>query len=377
MQNKIRLLVTARDPASANDIAQLLPHLFNHERFVVRIIAQEPAYSILLSRNADSDTFVLDFIDSIENTSHEYIENVLKEVFLIFQPDSLLTGISGPDYGVDEISLGICFTHNGVKSFSIQSYWGDLNISCGVYADTIFVLDEFASKVTAQRNADCKTVVTGPLQSNHYDNIDIKTERAAFRTEYGVEVDTPIIALFGQPLFECEWYRTTLDLFIKSVSKSIPHVRIIYKPHPKETSESIDWVSKKLNESGIEYSVKGDINTLILLTGTDVAVSLFSTIGYDLQNLLSRSNIAFSVPMYLFFNENCVKWFEEYCKFQKIPMTENGMSIVVESAGELESKLQTAITVEAKRKCHKSVLSHFPCSTDATSVVIETLLVSP
>ena len=375
MLNKIRLLVTARDPASANDLTHILPYLTNHEQLIVKVIAQEPAHSILLSRKTDSDTFAIDLIESIENTSHEHIENYLREVFLTFQPDCLLTGISGPDYGIDEISLSICSRYSGAKSFSIQSYWGDLNKSCGVLADTIFVLDEFASKLTTQRYANCKTVITGPLQSIRYDNIDIKAERAAFRSEFGVEDDSPIIALFGQPLFKYEWYRATLDLFIKAVSKSTPHVRIIYKPHPKETDESIDWISEKLSVSVVECSVVSDIDTLSLLAGTDVTVSLFSTVGYDLQNLLSRSDVAFSVPMYLLFHEDCNKWFHEYCMLQKIPMTENGLSIIVECGEELESELQRALTDETKRQCFTAVLSHFPCSSiDATSIVIETLL---
>ncbi len=380
MQNKIKLIITARDPASANDIAQILPYFINHDRFVVRVIAQEPAYSILLNGKTDSNNFVIDFIGSIDDTSHECIKNTLKEVFLIFQPDYLLTGISGPDYGIDEIALSICSIYSGMKSFSIQSYWGDLNQSCGVLADTVFVLDEFASKITKQRHVGCKTVITGSLKLDYYNNINIIKERSAFRLKYTSENDASIISLFGQPLFEYEWYQTTLELFFEVASKIIPHVRIIYKPHPKETNESVNWVSNKLRESTIKYSIARDIDTLSVLAGTDVAVSLFSTIGYDLQNLLVRSEIAFSVSMYLFFNEDCKRWYQKYCMFEKIPMAEYGMSIVVEHSEELQRELQSALSNVRKKQCHTAILSHFPCNgvgMGAPSIVSEMLISIP
>jgi hypothetical protein len=355
MQSKIKLLVTARDPASANDIAQVLPYLINSERFIVKVLAQGSAYSILLDGKTGSNVFEIDFIPSIGDISHEHIENILNEVFLTFQPDSLLTGISGPDYGVDEISLNICSRYRSVKSFSIQSYWGDINKSCGALADTIFVLDEFACKVTTKRNSDCKTVITGSLQSNRYDNFDVKSERSAFRLEYGVKDDALIIALFGQPLFEYEWYRTTLDLFIQSVNKSIQHARIIYKPHPKETDESINWVSEKLSLSAIEFSVIQDINTLTLLAGTDVTVSLFSTVGYDLQNLLYRSKKSFSIPVYLFFDKDCVTWFQENCCLDEIPLSKNDMSVLITDKKKVSYFISEAMTRQQRDKCSHNI----------------------
>ena len=101
----------------------------------------------------------------------------------------------------------------------------------------------------------------------------------------------------------------------------------------------------------------------------------FSTVGYDLQNLLSRSDTAFSIPMYLFFHEDCIKWYQDYCFLQDIPMSGDGMSIVVRRSGELQNALRCGITDEKKKQCYSAILSHFPSNKiDATTIVAETLL---
>jgi hypothetical protein len=357
MKNKIKLIVTVRDVSSANDLSCILPCLINHDQFNVRVFAQEPAYTIL--KNILNSDISVDFIGSVDDLGHEIIENLVNKVFLSFKPDCILTGISGPDYGIDEIALGVCSSYDSINTFSIQSYWGDLNNACGSIADTIFVLDDFASELTKERHAACNTVITGSWKSNLYNQIDITKERSKFKLHNFNNNSGRLVALFGQPLFEYEWYRDTLELFIKFASEINPPLEIIYKPHPKEKGESISWTINKLSNSSIEFSTQERINTLKLLAVTDMAVSLFSTVGYDLQNLLQKSEIPFSLPMYLFFNKDFKRWYFDNCRLSKIPLSDKEMSIVVENSNHLKQNIENALSFSTKERCYSAILKHF------------------
>ncbi len=133
-------------------------------------------------------------------------------------------------------------------------------------------------------------------------------------------------------------------------------MKIIYKPHPKESNESVKWVRNFLAVNGVEICQKADFGPLDLLVATDLAVSLFSTVGYDLQNLLVHSSSPFSIPIYLFHNPDCRKWFKHYCKLDTIPMTENDMALVVDSPDKLFQMVNIGLDPTFRVKCHQSII---------------------
>jgi hypothetical protein len=313
---------------------------------IFKILLQEPAYGII-SKNFIHSIDLLNLLVKFKFCKTDMTHNrlIISDIFREFQPNCILTGISGPnDIGVDEVALYISSMHKNIKTFSIQSYWGDLNNGCGVIADTIFVLDKFAEEVTLQRNSDCNVVITGSLQSNRYDNIDIEKERKIFKSKYAVDESIPVIGLFGQPLFKYKWYKATIIAFIDSINRVKGNIKVVYRPHPKESGKSIEWTVDRLDQSSLNYVVVSEYNVLKVLTGTDLAVSVFSTIGHDLLNLLARSDKVFSTPMYLFFDKKCVKWYQKNCMLREIPMSKNNVSIVVESQYDLDSCIEYALT---------------------------------
>jgi len=373
MQKKIKLLVTARDPASANDIKQVLPLFIKDGRFIVRIIAQEPAYSIFLDAGIVHSVFIADVIDEVDgNSNYKKIEKVLKGVLSEFNPSCLLTGISGPGYGIDEIALrGVDNFDKNIKTFSIQSYWGDVNLSCNVLPDTIFVLDKFAAKITKENFPNTEIVITGSIQSHVYDTFDCDKERALFRQRF--DCDTLIIALFGQPLFRYRWYKDTVKFFIDSVHNFPQDVTIVYKPHPKEKKESIDWVASNLNKC--DYMAEKNSSVLSVIAGSDIASSLFSTVGYDLQNLLYRSKNPFSIPMYLFYDDDCVKWYKENCFLDEIPLSKNGMSILVTEKEEIDLHIFSALTKQKREICSRNIKIFFESlNKNPQDVIVQKLL---
>ena len=375
MQKKIKLLITVRDPASANDIIQILDIICQDKRFFLKVVAQEPAYSIISSKKYKFFNPSVHLADKINKTSDEFIEALINKEFLSFQPDCILTGISGPDYGIDEIATNICSENHNIKSYSIQSYWGDLNQSKGEIADTIFVLDNFAKSVTKKRCSGKEVIVTGPMQFESYNNIDICKERKKFRTSHDINDNQSIIALFGQPLFEFDWYRATISFFLESIPWNQEPL-LIYKTHPKESIESIEWVKGKFSSKLYkETRIISDQDSYHVIAGSDITASIFSTVGYDLQNMLVRSGEAFSLPIYLFYNEECRDWYKEYTKLQTIPMSDKGMSLLIEKESNLNNILKTAMSNESKIECLNNLKQHFQIiNQNAVSIVIESLV---
>ena len=357
--HKKKLLVTARDPSAANDLAALLPGLAQRPNLEITLIAQDPAFEILrvgfLGR------------DSLENAKLKYmpwddevsIENCIRDVLASFQPDMLLTGISGPDFGVDEIALKLC-QGNATKTYSVQSYWGDLNCKFGITADTVFVIDQFAAELTRQRYPSVKTVITGPFQTKNYAAFDALDARMAFREGLGLHRQKIIVGFFGQPLFEYQWYKDTLSFFADTFAKEHEDTHLLFKPHPKETSESIAWFSEKLSTSVVEFTISRQADVLTVLSGIDLAVSLFSTIGYNLQNLVAQSEGLAAVPMYLFYEKQCRNWYKQYCGLEKIPMTYDEMAIVVEASDELSAMMARGLDGSFRERCSNAIKKNFP-----------------
>lgn len=369
-----KLLITARDPATANDLAEIIPALGLQSGLKISLIAQDPAFTILQNNPMMKDILEVIYMQRMPTADINKLESYINEALESFVPDVLLTGISGPDYGIDEIALKLCHGNEAIKTLSVQSYWGDINPKCDTPADTVFVLDKYASDITRQRYPDINTVITGPLQTRKYDTFDIESARLAFRQKLGLSVETQAIIFFGQPLFEYKWYRDTLDHFAEILAAEHNELLLLYKPHPKETKESIRSSLKRFSACNLESNYSYQSESLKLLAGTDLAVSLFSTINYDLQNLLARTEVPFSVPMYLFYEPQCRNWYKDYCNLDVIPMSNNDMALVVEEPSDLSRMIRCGLDADFKSHCHKNIRRNFYANgKSAMNIVINTL----
>jgi len=368
--------VTFRDPASVNDMLETLSNLLFDKRFDVLVVAQNPAYEILVDyltlKNLDCKPILFEFSKSLKINRKK-----LTEIFEKFHPDILLTGISGPDFGVDEIALQAGKKYSSsLKTFSIQSYWGDINIGCKVIADNIFVIDNFAKKITLKRFPNCNIIISGCFQSKKYSMINVEYERNLFRSKNlkNYDNDVKVFGFFGQPLFEYEWYKDSISEFTNALKEiEMPHI-LAYKSHPKESQESIDWTINKFEQLNLDYIRINDSDILKVLSGMDVVVSLFSTVGYNLQNLLLNSNKPFSTIIYLQFNLKCREWISSYSALEKIPMTEDNMANVVLESSNLKKTILESVTQEKRNQCYSAIQKNFPSSNiSATEQIIKTI----
>lgn len=186
----MKLLITARDPATALSFEKLIPELLESGRFELRVLCQEPAFQML-------QPFVP--ADTLYAIPKDEFALVLEDAFLrnqfeSFQPDAVLTGISGPDTGIDEAVLHYAATHD-IHSYALQSFWGDMNQASGALPDTAFVMDDEAIRITHERYPDIENVAIGSIKHIDYRAYDPLKARAEKRPGL-VESDEVVLGNF-------------------------------------------------------------------------------------------------------------------------------------------------------------------------------------
>lgn len=347
----LSILCTARDPSSANDILYVI-HTLRDEVFFI-VVADEPAYGILCQKLTNKNLLLL---QSEHNFGFEFDQ--LRSLFSTYSPDILLTGVSSIGFGIDEIALLFVRLYSSIPSFSIQSYWGDVNYSLFALPDYMFVLDSYAAALTTKRFDRVKCIVSGPFQSKAYQQFDSYTARISFAQEF--QIRSKSFCFFGQPLSHLDWYISGLNSFFSSLPSSFYRYKAFYRPHPKEDSSSkrltLDLFSKYFDD----YSCLPGYDLFGLLSGVDIAISYFSTIGYDCQCLNFYSDQPLSVPCYLFFDNSMKDWFTSEYKLSSIPLSEDPLSVLVDDLSIVSSNLKQSLTSEYRSSFHESVKSSLP-----------------
>jgi hypothetical protein len=363
-----RFLITARDPASANDMSDLiLQFAEKYSHIDLLILAQEPGYSIIKKKIESYVSSCKVELRNIGDLNINRCMNIINSIVDEFRPTAVVTGISGPDYGLDEVALKVC-TDNNIKTFSIQSYWGDTNTQLGTIATTIFVLDSFAKKITKKREPNAEIIITGSFQNFKFDSINVEKIRIQFRDKHKLTKKKAIV-FFGQPLYEYSFYYDTIRKLASCLASSFKHHQVFYKPHPKENSTSIKWIVDNFTRLNLDFK-KTESDFISLLAGTDLSLSLFSTAGYDLQSLIANSSQPFSTPIYLFYDRTCREWYENYSKLSEIPMTHDNMGLVVKNESKLCENVALGLSESYQEDCFRNIKKNFPVRIDSPADVI-------
>ena len=335
----LKLLVTARDPSSGNDICSLLSKLpVGHS---VIVAAQDPAFEILaryINNLPPTTSCYFELLDLRTKPFREYIDSVI----LHFSPSIIITGVSSLGSGVDEYALWAAKQSLDLPTFAIQSYWGDVNTSLGVLPDYMFVLDNYAMNLTHKLYPSIKCFVSGPFQSTQYSSFSSSSERRKFRLNKNVRDHA--LAFFGQPLFEFDWYKETLASFFSQCSVVARSYPIFYRPHPKESDTSIRWTSEAISSYFDNFQVETTSNLFQLLSGVDLSISVSSTTGYDLQQLNQYSSSTLSVPMYLAFHPGMREWLRTQCAMESLPLSEKPLALTINEPSQVSQSINLALT---------------------------------
>jgi len=349
-----KILITARDPSTASAMQVLAREFIKDNQVELILASQQPATDILLtdlkfSRHIKVPSFLND--EELIEYAKKLSENI--------QPDVVIAGISGPDSGIDEAILAVSRRSND-SPYAVQCYWGDINEAFGAKAQTYIVIDDYAEKVTRQRIG--KTCITiGSLKYQDYHKLNPVSLRKSFRKKYASQEEL-LIGLFTQPMEEGIGYYESIRLFAEVYSDCEELYQVILRTHPKQTEDQIQHIKNIFSELELQYIDATSESFEETLCGLDLAVSGFSTCGYDLQHLIFASEAPLGIPVYLFYNAALVNWYQNYSGLSSIPMSDNDLAVVANHPDILKSLINRKTLFERQQKTWEKVKEFFPNS---------------
>lgn len=329
---KIKLLLSARDPAAAHAIKNIAEKAILDERFLVKVVAAPPATSMLSSLNCE-----LEFLTSNESRDLDFLQTAVCKVLREFQPEAVIVGASGPDAGVDEVLVKHA---RNAKTYVVQDFWGDVNLMLDSPAGCYLVVDEFAAKLTRER-VNSEVYVTGSVKHSTYENFDFQALRSKGRAALEVSEDVPVYGYFGMPLGDFPGYWRILSKLSEAMQE-LP-VRVVYRPHPKEDESSVAKTLEILNKCGDFYLDEG-AQIEEILASCDLILSCYSSCGID-SELLGRSLKSDSrLSIFLLFDSEMFQFFKEYTQLDDMPLSTQGRSLTVKNECDLNNILKNCLT---------------------------------
>lgn len=329
---KVRLLFSARDPAAAHAIKNLAEKAIMDERFFVKLMATPPASGMLLDLSCESE-----LLNSRESGNFDFLQTAARKILREFQPDAVVVGASGPDAGIDEILVKQA---QDAKTYVVQDFWGDVNLTLDSPADCYLVVDDFAARLTRER-VSSEVHVTGSVKHVAYKNLDLLALRAKGRSALRVSEDMPVYGYFGMPLGDFPGYWRTLNKLSESI-QGLP-IQVMYRPHPKEDEKTIARTVEILDKCKGFYLDEGR-QIEETLASCDLILSCYSSCGID-SELLGRSLAADSrLSLFLLFDNEIFQFFSDYTLLDDMPLSIQGRSLTVKNEDELDDILKGCLS---------------------------------
>ncbi len=247
-------------------------------------------------------------------------------------PDAVITGLSGPDLGLDEALVARA---GGRPTYALQDYWGDVNPGFGRTAGTFFVPDEYAARLTRQR-LRCRTVVSG-------------SPRHAGLVPPRREMEGDGVLFCGQPLWHLPGYPRTLEQLGRAV-RELGH-SLHYRPHPAETPEQLRRGQGLFERAGLEVDMDGDGDLYTSLCGASVVASCYSSCGLDLAYLNRAAPEPLGGVLCVMVEPDLRRYYRDYSGLDALPLVELGLAGEVTEPGAMAEAIMRVSDREWRHLC--------------------------
>lgn len=364
----IRLLVSARDPAAACQMAALSKAARADPRFALTLVAQPPALQILqasgLSVQQVPPLSTTDAHDAKGRKLLELADDILSTV----HPDVVLCGLSSPsEGGIDEALMA----QRKTTGIVFQDFWGELNGFFGGMPDLVLVIDHAAATQTRQRHG-IQTCVTGSPRHGTYRYFDSYTTRQHVRSTLGMD-DKLVFGLLGQPLHAREGYRRTLEVWRHALLEFASPPTVLYRPHPRESTAQQSWTQDWLKASGLKAIFYADGSTEQALAACDVVCSVMSNCAYDAAYLNYFSTRPLVSPVLMLFDAELRSFYEGIVKIQDLPYLSEHLALPVWNAQDLASTLKGAATPPVQQQLWRAAQAALEDASTACDRILEAI----
>lgn len=330
MPGKCRLLITGRDPGPAQNLIPVIKELQKQSFIDILILAQNPAANMFIQHGLFVKKLNSEPLDSKDSPRKDALFHEVQKHIHNFQPNAILTGLSGPGVGVDEAAQ---YLADGIPTYSIQDADGWVTEGFGKTSEIYFVSSEHAANIT--RTQGVEAIVVGiPKYEEQWEALQKKVNISAVRDYHVSKRERIKCVFYGQPLTHLPGYQQTLDNALKTVLQH-PDCDFYFRPHPKEPK---DWIHSK----SIPIDTSSSIEESIL--HSDISLTCNSNCLQDLLYLQADLDFGIGVGIYLL-------WEPDICQYmldnsgQHYPwFLEAGLSFWCQSKESLRDMLQDAIS---------------------------------
>ena len=304
----VRVLLSARDPGSAAKARALLPTLLAEPRIALSVAASGPAFEMLDAAGARPIHFALPD-GSLEVPPGEDPGNLLEAadgLLARVQPDVLIVGVSSLGVGLDEALLAAAGDR---PTFGLQDYPGDASAIGGRFANTYFVRDESAARLT-RRRFRVATVPVGSLKHAGYARLDVPQLRAETRDRLGASPGQPVLGFFAQPP-SIPGHEAAFGHLAQALAAMAAKPLVLVREHPKFTGHR-DQRLRGLLEAGLAVRDASDgAAAEPWLAACDVVTTCFSHCSMDYAFLSAWSPEPLGSVLFLLTSEDTRRFMSE------------------------------------------------------------------
>lgn len=357
-----RLLLSARDPGAAENIAELARCALGGDTFEVCMVAAEPALTLLRAEGLPVEAAGLP--DGHGPSEAADLLDSARAVAERVRPDAILCGLSGPGAGIDEALIAAC---RELPSYALQDFWGDVNWSLGRAADLYFVLDADAAALTRARHG-VAACVSGMPKYAALSRLDHARLRTAARARYGVADREALVGLFGQPLWHAEAYAEAVAE-VAAAAAGLAGARLCFRPHPKDSPEDRRRAAGIAAASGAAFTIDDGPSAIHLLAACDVACTAFSSCGLDAV-MLNRASAAPLGGVVYYLPPALRSLCREFAGLDRMPTVHQGVALVADSREALAALLPTAIRPETRAALWRRAREVMPDPSGAAELIL-------
>ncbi len=288
----MKILITGRDAGTVRFIAALseTAQAWNWE---FAVAAQAPAAQMLKDLDIDCEELPNVTVAGIDDPGLSDLMNMAQDLVLKHSPDLILTTISGPRAGIDEALLRL---DTDIARYAYQGYSGNLNLALPSRPEIVFVADEAAVKLTANRLKMSMPAIVpvGSLIAQMLNGRDWAQIRTEARAKISRSQNQPILVFFLQPLEEGSDYRIVVLEWARCASKL---GQAILRPHPgHRNSEMV----REVDRLGLDILVEpGRLTSVEQIAAADVVTSAYSSANMEAAYINCLLEKPGPVPHYL------------------------------------------------------------------------------
>lgn len=336
IDHPVKLLFSARDPAAAQAIGNLVKRACTDSRFNVQVISSSPASELLSGLPCKCLA-----LPHVVSTTPGLLLSTVTQIVDQYHPDAIIAGASGPDAGVDEVLVKQA---RGIRSYVVQDFWGDVNLTLGAPPDCYLVVDRLAAELT-QKRVPSEVCVVGSVKHASYGTLNVPLLRVLRRAALGCGENEPVVGYFGMPLGSLPGYWRTLEALGKAL-QGWP-VTLLYRPHPKE-DDSVRGRTCSMLNSVDRFTEDQSTCVEETLAACDLILSCYSSCGIDSELLGRNLKPDNRLSIFLLYDTEIRDYYQNSSLLEDLPTSLQKRSLTIKDSALLRETMEYFLSAKSR-----------------------------